>query len=103
MNVITHAHAYALFPYSTFVCFNTAELDPQCINMAHLLADIRKYMDRGWSITPALHGNEWSLEDQRVGDVECWTIPLLDALEPPETLSLNAWRHLKMSPTEFTY
>ena len=77
INVITWNNAYAIFPYSTFVCHkgylltNSAEyLDPL----------MKKYEERGWDLQFIL-GSETEMarystqSTRRVGDCYTWTIP----------------------------
>jgi hypothetical protein len=88
LNVITHKHAYALFPLSTFERFEAVEI-------YHLegnnLAAIEKYVNRGWTIVPRLHGLEWEVLGRRVGDSACWKIPLQNSPGKTDTLTINSW------------
>jgi hypothetical protein len=100
MNMITHCHAYALFPLSTFEHFEAAvtyHID------GHNPAAIEKYKSRGWSMVPQLRGLEWTAKLQRVGDFACWTMALSNPPKIPCTLTLNSWKRLDFKSGDFVF
>ncbi|KAF8824935.1 hypothetical protein HHX47_DHR7000531 [Lentinula edodes] len=85
MSVITYTHAYALYPYATFVekcsiAIRTGRLHDE---RASVLRAFSKYSKRGWHIesTPSVKNVLRSRSEFRdtarfVGDSACWVIPL---------------------------
>jgi hypothetical protein len=90
MNIITHSHAYALYPRGTLVERKTmyTKEPPAGSRASQALA---KYEKRGWTRTDDLTGIEGSSEVRRVGDGACWTIRLNDSPEAGCVLSTNTW------------
>jgi len=97
MNLISHSHAYSLYPKATFedrvsICMSAPT------SISHTELDKRKaardkYVHRGWLIVPAptaaaylCPNSEFRNGLRYVGDPQCWIVPL----EPlPETKDLN--------------
>ena len=92
MNLISHSHAYSLYPYATFeerVSIHTPT-PASVIRMDKHKKAREKYTRRGWSMAPTpsaaayLRPNsEFRNALRCVGDSKCWIIPLepLDVLE----------------------
>jgi hypothetical protein len=99
MNVITHSHAYSLFPLSSFELYQSAVTykpggrDP---------ATFQKYIDRGWTMVTHLQGLEWDATVRRVGDRACWTISLQNSPKKTCTLTLNSWKRLGSQSHQFS-
>ncbi|KAF5392232.1 hypothetical protein D9757_001458 [Collybiopsis confluens] len=113
MNVISYNHAYALFPYTTFVDRRTVAL-PRSRNSGfqrNVTAQaFKKYTDRGWrtSFVPSKanilrYKSEFRDTPRFVDDSSCWTISLapvqharslgdFDVISPPlDLLRANSW------------
>lgn len=101
MNVISHTHAYALYPYATFI-------DRVSWNIVkHRDADDyhsparQKYTDRGWTMVdwPSALAvtrpcSEFRFRSGRcVGDLSCWVIPLSPVANLPidDLVRNNTW------------
>ncbi|KIK58688.1 hypothetical protein GYMLUDRAFT_135532, partial [Collybiopsis luxurians FD-317 M1] len=86
MNIISHSHAYSLYPYATFeenislICSTNEGPDRD--------QSLQKYIDRGWTMIDGL-GELWGQytddqpasmfqigEERRLGDQYTWTLPL---------------------------
>ncbi|KAJ3838630.1 hypothetical protein EV361DRAFT_797349 [Lentinula raphanica] len=85
MNIISYTHAYALYPYTTYVERLNVEVWSEKVHrMPHKIAlAFEKYRARGWnsSPTPSRHNalrfrSEFRDTARCLGDSACWTIPL---------------------------
>ncbi|KAJ3781652.1 hypothetical protein GGU10DRAFT_299274 [Lentinula aff. detonsa] len=82
MNIISYSHAYALYPYATFIEKCAVE-NGGLHTGASLLRALNKYRGRGWHTSPvpsktnALRSwSEFRDTARSVGDSACWVIPL---------------------------
>lgn len=84
MNVISHAHAYALYPYATFIDRVSWNIVKYRGSDSYHDAARQKYIDRGWTMIdwPSALAvtrpcSEFRFRSRRcVGDLSCWVIPL---------------------------
>ncbi|THU91928.1 hypothetical protein K435DRAFT_673033, partial [Dendrothele bispora CBS 962.96] len=87
MNIISHSHAYSLFPYTTFESKATIrlnrELHPHDLSNSNFERAIEKYRDRGWvdanlpSAAVYLRNHSEFFDGERsVGDAATWKIQL---------------------------
>ncbi|KAJ3992488.1 hypothetical protein F5050DRAFT_1538027, partial [Lentinula boryana] len=82
MNIISYTHAYALYPYATFI--EKCAVENGALHTgASLLRALNKYRERGWhtslvpSKTNALRSrSEFRDTARSVGDSACWVISL---------------------------
>ncbi|KAJ3716086.1 hypothetical protein C8R42DRAFT_679507 [Lentinula raphanica] len=114
MNFISYFHAYALFPYATYIERRSIEMrsHSESIVQAKLDLAVEKYRARGWDTSSRLPSHQNALRSRSefrntprcVGDSACWVIPLTPVQQghsivqdsdtaPPlvDSLRANSW------------
>ncbi|KAJ6495908.1 hypothetical protein DFH09DRAFT_1002254 [Mycena vulgaris] len=92
MNVLSHDHAYALYPEATFVYRDALVIVTAGAGQE---AGRQKYVDRGWKMLDVAESREFGGGPRWVGDRHTWTIPLRPSAHGPVLLDLcplNSWR-----------
>ncbi|KAJ6632211.1 hypothetical protein B0H10DRAFT_2206605 [Mycena sp. CBHHK59/15] len=102
MNILTHDHAYCLYPRSTFIYKNAVIIETVGAGQED---GRQKYIDRGWEMIKAppmsvlaSRGSELSIRagTRWAGDTFTWTIPLrarrtAGISATPDLCPLNSW------------
>ncbi|CAK5277957.1 unnamed protein product [Mycena citricolor] len=95
MNIITHAHAFSLYPRPTFIENKFFAIDtsflPKKIHAAR-----QKYVDRGWRMASKQEHAEVSDVARWIGDKFTWPIvlpPTPDSGKVSDMVSINSWNH----------
>ncbi|KAK7457766.1 hypothetical protein VKT23_010105 [Stygiomarasmius scandens] len=120
INVMSHSHAYSIFPRATFHGRGSVKLVPMQLLLGEASVNYHsalvKYEERGWSLAkfpsaPDFYrqNSEFFLGARHIGDAACWTIALsrIDGLSEREmsleadTLRGNSWRQTKAAHNNF--
>ena len=101
MNFITYDKAYSLYPQGTFVTRQSLITQLPSSRFIEYQRAFKKYETRGWEVLTCtadiLRKSPFGDELRRVGDSDCWIIPILPKLDlPPSTVEANSWTlHLR--------
>jgi len=98
MNFIAYDRAYSLYPKGTFITRQSLVTKLVMLHFNECQLAFNKYKARGWDVLwtadklRSYANSPFRTELRRVGDSECWTIPILPKLDlPPNTLEGNTW------------
>ncbi|PPR07985.1 hypothetical protein CVT24_002697 [Panaeolus cyanescens] len=99
MNIITHDHAYCLYPKATLLQKRSLVIYRPGLEEGHSEDALGKYRSRGWTMVKSPPredaSSRWSpfpIGERHVGDDLCWTIPLSSSPATGDNvIEANSW------------